>query len=71
LAVRSHPPYSPNLALSDLRLFEALKKAIRGKRFGTDDEVIKKGNKCLRIQNSDKKGMADIRVSLCRKAVLL
>ena len=42
LAVRSHPPYSPNLAPSDLRLFAALKKAIRGKGLGLMTRLLKK-----------------------------
>jgi len=32
-----HPPHSPNLAPSDF--FGGLKDAMRGKRFGIDDEV--------------------------------
>ena len=35
-----HPPYSPDLASSDYHLFPSLKKAIRGKHFGIDDELI-------------------------------
>jgi histone-lysine N-methyltransferase SETMAR len=34
-----HPPYSPDLAPSDFHLFRALKDAIHGKRFGSDDKV--------------------------------
>jgi transposase len=34
------PPYSPDLAPSNLYLFDALKDAIRVKGFGSDDEVI-------------------------------
>ena len=30
-----HPPYSPNLPLSDYWLFAGLKKMLQGKRFGT------------------------------------
>jgi histone-lysine N-methyltransferase SETMAR len=37
--VLPHPPYSPDLAPSDFYLFGALKDAICGKRFGSDDEV--------------------------------
>jgi hypothetical protein len=32
--------HSPDLAPSDFHLFGALKDAIRGKRFGSDDKVI-------------------------------
>ena len=35
-----HPPYSPDLALSDYWLFADLKKMIQEKRFGSDKEVI-------------------------------
>jgi histone-lysine N-methyltransferase SETMAR len=34
-----HPPYSPHLAPSDYHLFGSLKKALRGRRFGSDEEV--------------------------------
>jgi hypothetical protein len=43
--VLSRPPYSPDLAPSDFHLFGALKDAIRGKRFGSDDEVIEEVKK--------------------------
>ena len=35
-----HPPYSTNLASSDLYLFANLKRMLQGKRFGSDEEVI-------------------------------
>jgi len=35
----SHPPYSPDLAPSDLYLFGHLKKHLRGTRFCDEDEV--------------------------------
>ncbi|XP_054729345.1 histone-lysine N-methyltransferase SETMAR-like [Anastrepha obliqua] len=35
-----HPPYSPDLSPSDYWLFADLKKMLRGKRFGSNDEVI-------------------------------
>ena len=35
----SHPPHSPNLARSDL--FGGLRDAMRGHRFGRDDDVTK------------------------------
>ena len=34
-----HPPYSSNLASSDLRLFLHLKKFLGGKRFDDDDDL--------------------------------
>jgi histone-lysine N-methyltransferase SETMAR len=34
-----HPPYSPDLAPSDYHLFGSLKKALRARRFGSDEEV--------------------------------
>ena len=35
-----HPPYSPDLALSDYWLFADLKKMLAGKKFRTNEEVI-------------------------------
>ena len=35
-----HSLYSPGLALSDYWLFTDLKKMLRGKRFGSNEEVI-------------------------------
>ncbi|GFG32641.1 hypothetical protein Cfor_04746, partial [Coptotermes formosanus] len=48
----------------------ALKDAIRGKRFGSDEEVIGEVKKWLRVKNSNwyKKGI-DARVSRWRKAL--
>jgi len=34
-----HPPYSPGLASSDFYHFGALRVSIRGKRFGSDEEI--------------------------------
>jgi histone-lysine N-methyltransferase SETMAR len=48
-----HPPYSPDLAPSYLHLSGALKDAIHGKRFGSDDEVGQEVKKCLRVQDSE------------------
>jgi histone-lysine N-methyltransferase SETMAR len=36
--VLPHPPYSPDVAPSDYRLFSPLKDAIRGKKFEDDEE---------------------------------
>jgi len=35
-----HPPYSPDLALSDYHLFPGLKKHLKGRHFSSDTEVI-------------------------------
>jgi len=35
----AHPPYSPDLAPSDYRLFGPLKEALRGRRFTSDQEL--------------------------------
>jgi len=35
-----HPPYSPDLALSDYHLFPGLKKQLKGRHFSSDAEVI-------------------------------
>jgi hypothetical protein len=37
----NHPPYSPDLAPSDYHVFGMLKKALRGRRFHSNDEVKK------------------------------
>ena len=36
-----HPPYSPDLAPSDFHLFPNLKKHVGGKRYSTDDDVMR------------------------------
>jgi hypothetical protein len=43
--------------------------AIRGERFGRDDEVIEELNKWLRVQNSNQYKEIDAHVSGWRKAV--
>ena len=35
-----HPPYFPDMAPSDYRLFPNLKRWLQGKRFHTNEEVI-------------------------------
>jgi len=35
-----HPPYSPDLALSDYHLFPGLKKRLKGRHFSSHAEVI-------------------------------
>ena len=37
--VMAHPPYSPDLALSDYHLFGPLKEALRARRFTLDQEL--------------------------------
>jgi histone-lysine N-methyltransferase SETMAR len=37
--VLSHPPYSPDLALSDFHFFPHLKRDLKGTHFTSDDEV--------------------------------
>jgi histone-lysine N-methyltransferase SETMAR len=51
--VLPHPLYSPDLAPSVFHLFGTLKDAIRGKRFGIDDEVNEKVKKWLLLQKSN------------------
>jgi len=34
-----HPPYSPDLALSDYHLFLHMKRFLAGKQFHSDEEV--------------------------------
>jgi hypothetical protein len=40
LTVLHYPPHCPDFGFSDLHLFGALKRAVRQKRFGSEDEVI-------------------------------
>jgi histone-lysine N-methyltransferase SETMAR len=47
--VLPHPPHSPDFAPSDFHLFGALKDAIRGKSFGSDDKVIERAQKWLQV----------------------
>jgi hypothetical protein len=46
-----NPPYSPVPPPLDFHLFGALEDAIRGKRFGSDDEVTEGVKKWLRVRN--------------------
>jgi hypothetical protein len=36
--ISQHPPYSPDLSPSDYHVLGPLKDALRGRRFGNDDE---------------------------------
>jgi histone-lysine N-methyltransferase SETMAR len=42
-----HPPYSPDLALSDFFVFPQLKNALGGQRFLSNEEAIPFMNSCL------------------------
>jgi len=48
-----HPPYSPDLAPSDYRLFPGLKKQLKGGHFSSDAEVIAATETWLDGQPSD------------------
>jgi len=48
-----HPPYSPNLALSDCHLFPGLKKQLKGHHFSSDAEVTGVAETWLYRQPSD------------------
>jgi histone-lysine N-methyltransferase SETMAR len=48
-----HPPYSPDLALSDFHLFPKLKKHLRGMRFSCDEDLKKETECWLSEQNVD------------------
>jgi len=45
-----HPPYSPDLAPSNYRIFCPLKEALRGRRFASDKEVKEAVHTRLREQ---------------------
>jgi len=48
-----HPPYSPDLAPSDYRLFSGLKKQLKGHHFLSDAEVIAAAETWLNGQHSE------------------
>jgi len=48
-----HPPYSPDLALSDYHLFRGLKKQLKGRHFSSDAEVNAVAETWLDGQPSD------------------
>jgi hypothetical protein len=47
----SHPPYSPDLAPSDIHLFVSLKDALRGTHFEDDNSIIEAVRKWLHRQD--------------------
>jgi histone-lysine N-methyltransferase SETMAR len=65
-----HPPYSPDLAPSDFRLFGPMKDALRGTRFEDEERVIRAVSTWLREQETSwyREGMHAL-VSRLRKAV--
>ena len=48
-----HPPYSPDLAPLDYRLFPGLKKQLKGRHFWSDTEVIAAAETWLDGQSSE------------------
>jgi histone-lysine N-methyltransferase SETMAR len=42
-----HPPYSPDLAPSDSRLFPGLKRQLKLRHFSSDVEVVAAAKTCL------------------------
>ena len=52
-SVLPHPPYSPDLAPSDLHLFPKLKEHLKGQRFSCDEEVKSALRKCFQKQNTN------------------
>ena len=49
----SHPPYSPDLAPSDFYLFPQMKKALAGRHFASDDDVIAAVEEFLESQTKE------------------
>ena len=47
----SHPPYSPDPAPSNYRLFADLKTMLHGKRFGSNEEVISETEACFKTKD--------------------
>ena len=54
-----HPPYSPDLAPSDYYLLADLKRMLRGKRFGFNEEEIVETEACFEANDESfyKKGI--------------
>jgi histone-lysine N-methyltransferase SETMAR len=48
-----HPPYSPDLALSDIYQFPKLKTKLHNRRFGSNEDVMEAVNEFLEDQNRD------------------
>jgi len=48
-----HPPYSPDMVLSDYHLFPGLKKKLKVRHFSSDAEVIAAAETWLEGQHSD------------------
>ena len=48
-----HPPYSPDLALSDYHLFGTMKESLKGKRYSSDEEVKSLVKKWLKEQSTE------------------
>jgi histone-lysine N-methyltransferase SETMAR len=49
-----HPPYCPDLAPSDFRVFGPMKVALRGRRFSSDEEVTGVAQNWLKTQSKKK-----------------
>ena len=49
--VMAHPPYSPDLALSEYHLFDSLKEELRVRGFTSDQEVKKAVHAWLAAQS--------------------
>ena len=48
-----HPPYSPNLVLSDFHLFPQLKRHLGGQKFKTDNDVKEAVGQFLEKRNAN------------------
>jgi transposase len=51
--VLPHPPYSPDMSPSDFDLFPKFKKALRGKRFRSIEEVSNEVTRVIRCINNE------------------
>ena len=49
----SHPPYSPDLALSDYHVFRSVKNSLRGQRLGCDEAVVHAINDWFKVQEKE------------------
>jgi hypothetical protein len=51
--VLPHPPYSPSLAPSDFQLFRPLKDGVPGRKFESDNDLVRTVKTWLRQQDNE------------------
>jgi hypothetical protein len=56
MAVIPHPPYSPDLTPCDFFLFPKMKLELKGRRFGTNEEIQAESQRLL---DTERKGLPE------------